>query len=67
MTLRRILRRWHVWLGWLVGVPLLLWTLSGLAMVVRPIEEVRGAELLAPQACRLPRSRSSSARQVRAG
>jgi hypothetical protein len=48
MTLRSTLRRWHVWLAWLVGVPLLLWTLSGLVMVLKPIEEVRGAELLAP-------------------
>jgi uncharacterized iron-regulated membrane protein len=47
MTLRTNLRRWHVWLGWLVGVPLLLWTLSGFVMVLKPIEEVRGAELLA--------------------
>ena len=37
--------RWHIWLGWLVGVPLLLWTLSGVAMVARPIEEVRGEHL----------------------
>lgn len=46
MNLRRTLRRWHVWLGWLVGVPLLFWTLSGLVMVVKPIEEVRGSDLL---------------------
>jgi uncharacterized iron-regulated membrane protein len=39
------LARWHIWLGWLVGVPLLLWTLSGLVMVARPIEEVRGKHL----------------------
>lgn len=37
--------RWHIWLGWLVGVPLLLWTISGVAMVARPIEEVRGEHL----------------------
>ncbi|WP_133365638.1 PepSY domain-containing protein [Qipengyuania sediminis] len=37
--------RWHVWLGWLAGVPLLFWTLSGLVMVARPIEEVRGEHL----------------------
>jgi hypothetical protein len=45
--------RWHIWLGWLVAVPLLLWTLSGVAMVARPIEETRGENLrlpLAPQA-----------------
>jgi hypothetical protein len=37
--------RWHIWLGWLAGVPLVLWTLSGLVMVARPIEEVRGEHL----------------------
>jgi hypothetical protein len=50
MSIRTQLRRWHIWLGWLVGVPLLLWTLSGLVMVLKPIEEVRGAALLAPPA-----------------
>ncbi len=38
---------WHIWLGWLIGVPLILWTASGLFMVVRPIEEVRGEHLRA--------------------
>lgn len=45
--------RWHIWLGWLTGVPLVLWCLSGLVMVARPIEEVRGTDLrrdLAPAA-----------------
>lgn len=46
--------RWHIWLGWLVGVPLLLWTLSGVAMVVRPIEEVRGEHLRITAAGPLP-------------
>lgn len=41
------LYKWHVWLGWLVGVPLILWTASGLVMVARPIEEVRGEHLRA--------------------
>ena len=44
----RLMRRfakWHIWLGWLVAIPLLLWTASGLLMVARPIEEVRGADL----------------------
>ena len=41
------LARWHIWLGWLIGVPLLLWTLTGLVMVSRPIEEVRGEHLRA--------------------
>ncbi|MCT2559113.1 PepSY domain-containing protein [Tsuneonella sp. YG55] len=37
--------RWHIWLGWLIAVPFLLWTVSGVLMVVRPIEEVRGTHL----------------------
>ncbi|MEH6790877.1 PepSY domain-containing protein [Parasphingorhabdus sp.] len=39
------LMRWHVWLGWLIGVPIILWTASGLLMVTQPIEEVRGEHL----------------------
>jgi hypothetical protein len=35
-----------MWLGWLVGVPVLFWTVSGFVMVARPIEEVRGTALL---------------------
>jgi hypothetical protein len=46
MRVRHTLRRWHIWLGWLVGVPMLFWTLSGVVMVWKPIEEVRGSELL---------------------
>ncbi|QJQ33495.1 PepSY domain-containing protein [Sphingomonas lacunae] len=49
----RRLARWHIWLGWLIGVPLLLWTFSGLWMVARPIEEVRGTDLRSEPA-RLP-------------
>ncbi len=37
--------QWHIWLGWIVGVPLLIWTATGLLMVSRPIEEVRGEHL----------------------
>ena len=44
--LRSTLRRYHIWLGWLIGVPMLLWTVSGVMMVIRPIEEVRGSTLL---------------------
>lgn len=44
---RAKLLRVHIWLGWLVGVPLILWTLSGLVMVIKPIEDVRGATLRA--------------------
>ncbi|MBV7266740.1 PepSY domain-containing protein [Erythrobacter sp. WH131] len=41
----RALARWHVWLGWLVGVPIVMWTATGLFMVAKPIEEVRGNHL----------------------
>jgi hypothetical protein len=46
-AVRTRLRRWHVWLGWLVGLPMLFWTVSGLVMVAKPIEEVRGEHLIA--------------------
>jgi hypothetical protein len=36
-----------VWLGWIVGLPILLWVVTGLLMVAKPIEEVRGEGLLA--------------------
>lgn len=39
-------RRWHIWLGWVAAIPILLWVISGLVMVARPIEEVRGEALL---------------------
>ncbi|MBB3764318.1 PepSY domain-containing protein [Sphingomicrobium lutaoense] len=48
MINRKRLRKWHLWLGWLVGVPFLIWTVSGLVMVWKPIEEVRGTDLIAP-------------------
>lgn len=41
----RTLAKWHVWLGWLVGVPITMWLATGLLMVSRPIEEVRGEHL----------------------
>jgi hypothetical protein len=37
--------QWHIWLGWLVGVPVVLWTATGLFMVIKPIGEVRGEHL----------------------
>jgi uncharacterized iron-regulated membrane protein len=43
---RQKLRRYHIWLGWIVGLPILFWTVSGLIMVARPIEEVRGEDLI---------------------
>ncbi|MDJ0642696.1 MAG: PepSY domain-containing protein [Erythrobacter sp.] len=39
------LAKWHIWLGWLVGVPIAMWTATGLFMVAKPIEEVRGEHL----------------------
>jgi uncharacterized iron-regulated membrane protein len=45
--MRRPLHRLHIWLGWIIAVPLLLWTFTGLWMVARPIEEVRGEHLRA--------------------
>lgn len=45
MNLRRTLYRWHVWLGWIVALPVVLWTVTGLWMAARPIDEVRGAHL----------------------
>ena len=47
MINRARLRRWHVWLGWLIAIPMLLWTVSGVIMVWKPIEEVRGTHLMA--------------------
>jgi uncharacterized iron-regulated membrane protein len=45
-AVRSKLRRWHIWLGWIVGLPIFFWVVSGLVMVARPIEEVRGSHLL---------------------
>ena len=47
LRVRQRLRRWHIWLGWIVGLPFLVWTVSGLVMVARPIETVRGEGLIA--------------------
>ena len=47
MGVRTSLRRYHVWLGWLVALPFLFWTVSGLVMVAKPIEKVRGTALVA--------------------
>lgn len=43
---RHTLRRLHIWLGWLVGIPLLIWTASGLFMASQPIGTVRGEHLV---------------------
>jgi hypothetical protein len=46
----RLFAKWHIWLGWIVGLPILMWTVTGLWMVARPIEEVRGTQLRAEPA-----------------
>ncbi|OZA94232.1 MAG: hypothetical protein B7X57_02245 [Erythrobacter sp. 34-65-8] len=61
--LMRQFARWHIWLGWLVGVPILMWTLTGLFMVARPIDDVRGTSLRTqaePQALVLPGTAAGS-------
>jgi hypothetical protein len=50
MRIRRTLRRYHIWLGWIIAVPMLFWTVSGLVMVAKPIDEVRGTALIAAAA-----------------
>jgi uncharacterized iron-regulated membrane protein len=45
---RSWLRKYHIWLGWVIALPMLAWTVSGLFMVIRPIEQVRGEHLLGP-------------------
>ena len=47
-SLMRTFAKWHIWLGWLIGVPLVMWLGSGLFMVLKPIEEVRGEHLRLP-------------------
>ena len=38
--------RWlHLWTGVIVGIQIVLWTVSGLVMVLRPMDEVRGTNL----------------------
>ena len=44
----RLLAKWHIWLGWLVGVPIVMWLASGLFMTIKPIQEVRGEHLRLP-------------------
>jgi uncharacterized iron-regulated membrane protein len=41
--------KWHIWLGWLVGFPILMWMVTGLFMAAKPIEEVRGNYLRVEQ------------------
>jgi hypothetical protein len=41
----RLIAKWHIWLAWAFGIPVLMWTITGLIMVSKPIEEVRGEHL----------------------
>ncbi len=59
----RSLAKWHIWLGWLVGVPIAMWLATGLFMTLRPIEQVRGETLrreVAPAPLVLPGSNLAS-------
>lgn len=47
-TLAQRLARWHIWLGWIAALPLIVWIASGLFMALRPIEEVRGEQFRRP-------------------
>lgn len=47
---RHALRRIHIWLGWIVGIPLLIWIVTGALMVATPFDAVRGNDMLAPPA-----------------
>src|SRR3990167_4348127 len=63
-TVMQQFARWHIWLGWVVGIPILMWMVTGLFMVARPIEEVRGNHLrkeLPEQPLILPGSELASA------
>ncbi|MFS0737253.1 hypothetical protein ABC347_09405 [Sphingomonas sp. 1P06PA] len=50
MRPRKLLTRIHVWIGWIVGVQILLWVASGLFMTIPSIERVRGEHLRRPPA-----------------
>ena len=50
MTMFRLMSRIHLWLGIAVGVQVMLWLISGLVMVLWPIETVRGEHLRTEEA-----------------
>ncbi|WP_291845055.1 PepSY domain-containing protein [Maricaulis sp.] len=45
MKLHRLMSQIHLWLGAAFGVQVMLWLVSGLVMVIIPIEEIRGEHL----------------------
>lgn len=49
-----VLRVLHKWIGLLIGIQLLLWTLSGAMMAILPMDEVAGEDVREPQEIRLP-------------
>jgi uncharacterized iron-regulated membrane protein len=49
-----LLRRLHKWIGLLIGLQLVLWTLSGAAMSLLDHHEVQGGEAVAPSPLPLP-------------
>ena len=60
---QRLTRQIHLWFGLVIGVQVLVWVISGLVMVARPIEEVRGTDLRrAAPALLLPRGEGALAR-----
>ncbi|WP_300543174.1 hypothetical protein [Maricaulis sp.] len=48
MRFFRLMSQVHLWLGVAVGIQVMLWLISGLAMVLWPIEIVRGEHLRTP-------------------
>ncbi|MCF6225795.1 MAG: PepSY domain-containing protein [Xanthomonadales bacterium] len=45
MNMAKIIRKTHRWAGLILGVQLLLWTVSGFYFALIPIEEIRGEHL----------------------
>ena len=45
MPIFRFMSQIHLWLGVIVGAQVMLWLISGLFMVLWPIETVRGEHL----------------------
>jgi uncharacterized iron-regulated membrane protein len=45
-----VLRVLHKWIGLVIGIQLLLWTLSGAMMAILPMDEVSGGDVREPQA-----------------
>lgn len=48
-----VLRVIHKWIGLIIGIQLLLWTLSGAMMAILPMDEVSGGDVREPQVIRL--------------